>query len=78
MGPLIRLVGIVAAVWLPVYAIRCWWFPFGKCRRCKGAGTLADESKKHYRMCPRCHGNRRLRIGRRIWNHLNASRRAAR
>jgi len=70
----VTLAAIAALVWLAIYAGQCWWFPYGKCGRCKGAGILTDKPGKHFRRCPRCKGARRLRIGRRVLNHLTNAR----
>lgn len=70
--------GFVALLlWAIGYAIACWWFPFGRCRRCRGAGYIADKSEKHFRLCRKCLGNRPLRLGRRVFNYLHHQRKAA-
>lgn len=53
------------------YAIACWLWPYGFCRRCDGSGKRMSPSGRHFRLCRRCKGTaRRLRIGRRIHNYL--------
>lgn len=70
--------GFVALlVWAIGYAIACWWFPFGRCGRCKGAGVIGDSAGKHFRTCRRCKGSRPLRFGRRVYNYIQRQRRAA-
>jgi hypothetical protein len=65
------------------YLLTCAVWPFGNCRRCHGAGKLAAPSlfggRRAFRLCPRCHSTgRRLRIGRRVYNHLRGLSRDAR
>ncbi|MDP9797452.1 hypothetical protein J2S43_005964 [Catenuloplanes nepalensis] len=76
------------------YALACWVKPFTRCGRCDGTGTSAprpvrDRLRGHRPVraraprgaadCPRCRGTGlRLRIGRRLHNHLTRLRRAAR
>lgn len=51
------------------YALTCAVWPFGKCRRCHGAGKLRAPLGRVYRICPRCHHTGlRPRIGVRLWN----------
>lgn len=72
------LVGLVAVA-LVIYAGSCWWFPYGHCLKCKGAGRLARKDGKVFRMCPRCKATgRRLRVGRKLWNWAHARKRGAR
>ncbi|GAA1005471.1 hypothetical protein Aple_051070 [Acrocarpospora pleiomorpha] len=62
-----------AVVWLLGYAIACALAPFGKCRRCQGEGKHAARLSLTARRtwCRRCDATGlRLRVGRRIWNHL--------
>jgi hypothetical protein len=67
--PLVRLNGRAldeAQVVVVGYAARCWWYPFGHCRRCHGSGRHMARNDKHFRLCRRCYATgRRLRIGRR-------------
>ncbi len=64
------------------YATACRTWPWGSCWRCKGTGKLgawgSDDKprrRRHFRKCPRCRGTGiRLRIGRRIFNHLHTAR----
>lgn len=59
------------------HVVRVLFFPLGKCHRCKNRGILADKSGNHARICPRCHGVRPLRIGRRFLNYVIKVRRDA-
>jgi hypothetical protein len=60
------------------YYIECAVWPFGPCRRCKGAGRHMSPAGKHWRPCRRCKGGgRRLRVGRRVWNFIQRRRREA-
>ncbi len=53
------------------YALGCWLWPFGACRRCKGTGKRRSPFGRAFGLCRRCHGDgRRLRVGRRIINAL--------
>ena len=63
---------ILAAIgYAAYYSLACWLFPFGRCRRCKGAGKLASPSGRHFRLCRRCkHTGLRLRLGRKAYNWL--------
>jgi hypothetical protein len=60
------------------YTLMCLIFPFGHCRRCKGLGKLYSPfSHKVFRLCPRCDGTgRRVRIGRRIYEHFRRDHKA--
>ena len=62
------------------YAFTCAVWPFGPCRRCHGTGKLRSPlNRRAYRLCPRCnHTGLRLRIGRRLYNHLRRLSRDAR
>ena len=61
------------------YAFTCWLWPFKACRRCAGTGRKRGPIGKIYRLCRRCHGDGlRLRVGRRIANHLRQLHRDAR
>lgn len=53
------------------YALGCWLWPFGACRRCHGSGKRRSPFGKAFGLCRRCGGDgRQLRIGRRIINRL--------
>lgn len=53
------------------YAVGCWLWPFGNCRRCHGTGKRRSPFGRAFGLCRRCHGDgRRLRIGRRLINTL--------
>jgi len=64
------LLAVAAVVLLAVRLGGVFRFPLGRCRRCHGAGVLADRSGQHFRSCPRCSGNRPLRPERRAINRL--------
>jgi hypothetical protein len=54
-----------------VYALLCWVLPFGCCQRCKATGAHPRLITRRLRTCRRCRGSgRRLRHGRRVFNHL--------
>ena len=71
-GPL--LLALAAIVWAAGYAVACAVWPFANCQRCHGNGKSRSPSGRAFRRCPRCKGSgRRLRLGRRILNHLSDS-----
>ena len=43
---------IAVAVW----AVRAYFWPFARCRRCKGSKTNPGSSKKRFGVCKRCGG----------------------
>lgn len=58
------LAAAVGGVW---YAAHCWWWPFGNCRKCDGAGRFRSASGRAWRPCRRCKGSgSRVRFGRRL------------
>jgi Zn finger protein HypA/HybF involved in hydrogenase expression len=74
------------------YALACWVKPFTHCHRCEGTGDsprrwidrlrYGQRSKPRAARarptCPHCRGTGlRLRIGRRMYNHLSRIRRDA-
>lgn len=70
------LCGLAYVGW---YAFLCWRFPWGRCRKCKGAGRFYQDRKPNpqhpmrefWRNCPRCGGTaRRVRLGRRVMEKL--------
>ena len=70
-GVLIGLLFITAIVVTLGYALGCWLWPFGACRKCHGSGKRRSPFGKAFGLCRRCGGDgRRLRIGRRIINGL--------
>nr|WP_280723449.1 hypothetical protein [Kitasatospora sp. MAA4] len=65
------------------YALLCAASPFGNCRACKGMGCKTRVTRrgtvKRGRDCRRCRATgRRLRLGRRLYNHGNRAADAAR
>lgn len=68
------LVGLAIAATI-AYTASCTWWPFGRCRKCRGSGRLARSDGRVFRLCPRCKSTgRRLRLGRRAWNLVNRRR----
>lgn len=58
------------------YVLVCAGWPFARCRRCHGTGSLRAPLGRGRRLCPRCDATGlRLRLGRRLWNHLRRLRR---
>jgi DnaJ-class molecular chaperone len=65
---------IVTAV-ISFYLLTCLVWPFGKCRRCKGAGKFKSPFGRAYRHCGTCEGSGlRVRVGRHVINHIRATR----
>lgn len=58
----------------------CWLWPFGTCRHCHGTGKRRSPfTARVFGFCRHCDGTgRRLRIGRRLINHLRDLHRNAR
>ena len=78
MGPLIRLAAVVAPFAGAGYMVACWLWPFAACRKCEGAGKFKTSSGRALRKCRRCKGSgERLRLGRKIWNYIQAKRKAS-
>jgi len=54
------------------YILACWVLPFGRCHRCRGTGAHPHLITRRLRPCRRCRGSgRRLRTGRRVFNHFS-------
>ena len=72
LASLASLAALIIAGYTLYYLAACAIFPFGACRRCKGAGKLRTPiSRRMFRLCPRCDGTgRRVRIGRRIYEYF--------
>lgn len=71
-------IGIAVALIL-VYICSCTFWPFRPCWCCRGSGKHHRGDGKVFKDCRWCKGSgRRLRIGRRIWNHGQRRRAAAR
>jgi hypothetical protein len=71
-----QVAGVVLIVTIAValYLLGCLIWPFGKCRRCKGAGKFKSPFGNAYRHCGRCDGSGlRIRIGRHVINHIRAT-----
>jgi hypothetical protein len=57
------------------YLAACAIWPFTACSRCDGNGKRRSPSGKAWRPCRRCGGTgARLRLGRRVYNHLRSTR----
>lgn len=60
----------VILILLAGYISACAFWPYTSCGRCKGTGKHRSPSGKTFRNCRRCRGSgRRIRIGRRLWDH---------
>lgn len=53
------------------YAGLCWVIPFTTCKRCAGTGRTTTRILHRPRVCRRCDRGYRLRVGRRVYNHLH-------
>lgn len=59
------------------YALACTAWPFKPCGRCHGTAKRRSPLGGAFRFCRHCRGTgRRLRLGRRAWNHLRRHRSA--
>ncbi|MCG5440291.1 hypothetical protein [Micromonospora foliorum] len=60
------------------YLIKCYASPFGRCRRCKGAGQRPGLIiRRLTRECRRCAATgKRVRVGRRLIEHIRTEYRA--
>ena len=71
MVTLALLASLTLAGYAAWYLIKCYAVPFGPCRRCNGAGEQRGRIIRLQRECHRCAGTgRRVRIGRRLIEHL--------
>lgn len=69
---------LIATTVLAAYALACWWLPFGRCQSCSGRGHRTTMLLHRIRTCRRCRGSgKRLRHGRRLYNHLSRVHREA-
>ncbi|MGC4940501.1 hypothetical protein [Kribbella sp. DT2] len=67
---------IVTAVFA-FYLFTCAVWPFGKCRRCKGAGKFKSPFGNAFRHCGRCDGSGlRVRFGRKVISYYRRTRSA--
>lgn len=71
---------LLLTIWTAGYLIRCWLFPFTICphpeRRHHGTADAWRHQTWRAMRCPRCQGTAlRLRAGRRLINHIGATRR---
>lgn len=76
-GPGAGLACAVTEIGVLAYSAACWWRPFRDCWCCDGTGKHYKEKdgkriSKTFKPCRWCRGlGRRLRIGRRIYNHFH-------
>lgn len=77
-GTMVIALAIAAAVL--VYVVSCAGWPFRDCFLCKGKGNhRAWWNRKLSRPCSWCsQTGKRMRYGRRAWNHFAKARKAAR
>ncbi|MEU4291056.1 hypothetical protein AB0E63_22765 [Kribbella sp. NPDC026596] len=69
----VATVALIVTIAVGFYLFTCLIWPFGKCRRCKGAGKFKSPFGRAYRHCPRCQGSGlRVRLGRHVINHIRA------
>ncbi|MEV5961868.1 hypothetical protein AB0L70_08890 [Kribbella sp. NPDC051952] len=80
----VQTAGQVATVALIVtavagfYLLTCAVWPFGKCRRCTGAGKFKSPFGNAYRHCGRCDGSGlRVRFGRKVISYYRRTHTAA-
>jgi hypothetical protein len=67
---------LLAAAW---YLGACLVYPYTNCGRCHGLGRFHARDGRAWRPCRRCKGTgARLRVGRRVINHLHHLRNNAR
>jgi hypothetical protein len=67
-GPIFVFVLVLAVG----YAAACVIWPFRACRHCEGTGRFLSPTGRNWRHCPHCSGTgAKLRLGRRVFNHLN-------
>jgi hypothetical protein len=67
LAALVTVAVLVLVIVTAGYLTRCWLFPFTACRH---------SSQRHFLRCLRCQGSGiRLRAGRRLLNHIRATRR---
>ena len=79
MTSLVTLASLAIAGYAAFYLLMCAAFPFGTCRhpRCSGGRIYSRIFTKAFRLCPRCEGTgRRVRIGRRVYEHLRSEHKA--
>jgi len=74
MDPLTTLASPLSLILLTVtlgYILACAVWPFVPCPRCHGTAKRRAPLGRAVRICRRCRGTGlRLRLGRRVWNHL--------
>ncbi|MEU4390597.1 hypothetical protein [Kribbella sp. NPDC023855] len=63
----VATVALIVTVCIAFYLLTCAVWPFGKCRRCKGAGKFKSPFGSSYRHCGKCEGSGlRVRFGRKV------------
>ncbi|TDD15778.1 hypothetical protein E1218_30990 [Kribbella turkmenica] len=71
----VATVTLIVTIAVGIYLLGCLIWPFGKCRRCKGAGKFKSPFGRAYRYCGKCDGSGlRVRLGRHVVNHIRAVR----
>ena len=70
------LLASAALAWALGYIVACAIWPFGDCFTCHGTAQRRSPTGKAFRTCRACKGTgRRVRIGRRIYDHLRTEQR---
>lgn len=74
--PTVALAAVAGALLAAAgYALACWAWPFGVCGGCRGTTERVTWLLSRTVPCRRCRGTgRRLRVGRRVYNHLRGAR----
>lgn len=57
-GRWLEVIGVVLVVWV----VRAYFWPYAKCRRCKGSGVNRGSTAQRFGLCPRCGGSRRRQV----------------
>ncbi|WP_020388539.1 hypothetical protein [Kribbella catacumbae] len=74
----VATVALILTVCIALYLLTCLVWPFGKCRRCKGAGKFKSPFGNAYRHCGKCDGSGlRVRIGRKVISYYRRTHNAA-
>ncbi|MBO4159311.1 hypothetical protein [Micromonospora antibiotica] len=78
MVTLTLLASLTTAGYATWYLILCYASPFGRCRRCKGAGQRPGLIiRRLIRECRHCAATgKRVRVGRRLIEHIRTEYRA--
>lgn len=71
----IATVVLIVTICIAFYLLTCAIWPFGKCRRCKGAGKFKSPFGNAFRHCGRCDGSGlRVRFGRKVISYCRRTR----